>query len=427
MIKVDYHDEEGLKDFLSVTQMPKHSFDYYLVEALPNPDDDVLANVPDRYNPKAKFYPWVELKILYTVDGMGNLNGRLLVAKEDGYKYLTNLAPVKDVDVSKLYTLNHVGSFGYELPVGGDRNNKESIPVRIVWSVEASTEANPAEMKQVSLSKENDDEALALSNLVYAGGNNIERLSNYIRYLTNLPNLTNVPTGDRYIELHYVWQGRSILVYACLVSNRPYMLLDRIDGVTDDMKKMIQQELTAKLGLCGYVITKGNEKVTGKLRWSVEVNLRSQPSTSQPEMGTVPRPQDPTLIRINEIFNTPCYQPGEEYDAIFSIKSKNGNHSRVTFRARIYNLNGENIKMPMFSLYVNTGYTSTWTNVYTTAWTSPVDGDTDDTVTDIGAISIIPIPGEEGRLYRAVYHPHTPTYSHAKIASKTSIPAFDID
>lgn len=113
MIKVDYHDEEGLKDFLSVTQMPKHSFDYYLVEALPNPDDDVLANVPDRYKPKAKFYPWVELKILYTVDGMGNLNGRLLVAKDDGYKYLTNLAPVKDVDISKLHTLNHVGSFGY--------------------------------------------------------------------------------------------------------------------------------------------------------------------------------------------------------------------------------------------------------------------------------------------------------------------------
>lgn len=55
------------------------------------------------------------------------------------------------------------------------------------------------------------------------------------------------------------------------------------------------------------------------------------------------------------------------------------------------------------------------------------DGDTDGTVTDMGAISIIPIPGEEGRLYRAVYHPHTPTYSHAKIASRTSIPAFDID
>jgi len=322
--------------------------------------------------------------------------------------------------------LNRVGSFGYELPVGGDRNNKESIPVRIVWSVEASTEANPVETKQVSLSKENDDEALALSNLLYVGGNNIERLSNYIRYLTNLSNLTNVPTGDRYIELHYVWQGRSILVYACLVSNRPYMLLDRIDGVTDDMKKIIQQELTAKLGLCTYVITKGNEKVTGKLRWSVEVNLRSQSST-QPEMGTAPRPQDPALIKINEIFNTPCYQPGEEYDAIFSIKSKNGNHSRATFRARIYNLNGENIKMPMFSLYVNTGYTSTWTNVYTTAWISPVDEDTDGTVTDMGAISIIPIPGEEGRLYRAVYHPHTPTYSHAKIASRTSIPAFDID
>ena len=406
--------------------MTKRSFDYYLVEALPNPDDDVLANVPDMYKPKAKYYPWVELKILYTVDGMGNLNGRLLVAKEDGYKYLTNLAPVKDVDVSKLYTLNRVGSFGYELPVGGDRNNKESIPVRIVWSVEASTEVHPAEMKRVSLPNEGEDEALALSNLVYVGGNNIERLTNYIRYMTNLPNLTNVPIGDRYIELHYVWQGRSILVYACLISNRPYMLLDRIDGVTDDMKKMIQQELTAKLGLSTYVITKGDEKVTGKLRWSVGVNLRSQSST-QPEMGTAPRPQDPTLIKINEIFNTPCYQPGEEYDAIFSIKSKNSNHSRVTFRARIYNLNGENIKMPMFSLYVNTGYTSTWTNVYTTAWISPVDGDTDGTVTDMGAISIIPIPGEEGRLYRAVYHSHTPTYSNAKIASRTSIPAFDID
>ena len=426
MIKVDYHDEEGLKDFLSVTQMPKHSFDYYLVEALPNPDDDVLANVPDGYKPKAKFYPWVELKILYTVDGMGNLNGRLLVAKEDGYKYLTNLAPVKDVDVSKLYSLNRVGSFGYELPVGGDRNNKESIPVRIVWSVEASTEANPAEMKRVWLSNEGED-ATILSNLVYAGGNNVERLSNYIRYMTNLPNLINVNMATLDTGLHYVWQGRSILVYACLLSNRPYMLLDRIDGVTDDMKKIIQQELTAKLGLCNYIITKGDEKVTGKLRWSVEVNLRSQPSTPQPEIGTAPRPQDPTLIKINEIFNTPCYQPGEEYDAIFSIKSKNGNHSRVTFRARIYNLNGESIKMPMFSLYVNTGYTSTWTNVYTTAWISPVDGDTDGTVTDMGAISIIPIPEEEGRLYRAIYHPHTPTYSRAKIASKTAIPAFDID
>lgn len=426
MIKVDYHDEEGLKDFLSVTQMPKHSFDYYLVEALPNPDDDVLANVPDRYKPKAKFYPWVELKILYTVDGMGNLNGRLLVAKEDGYKYLTNLAPVKDVDVSKLYTLNCVGSFGYELPVGGDRNNKESIPVRIVWSVEASTEANPAEMKQVSLSNEGEDAAI-LSNLVYAGGNNIERLSNYIRYITNLPNLINVNMATLDIGLHYVWQGRSILVYACLLSNRPYMLLDRIDGVTDDMKKIIQQESAVLQGQCKFMATQGDEKIPGIVRWTVEVNLRSKPAMSQPEMGTAPRPQDPALIKINEIFGTPCYQPGEEYDAIFSIKSKNGNHSRATFRARIYNLNGENIKMPMFSLYVNTGYTSTWTNVYTTAWISPVDGDTDGTVTDMGAISITPIPGEEGRLYRAVYHPHTPTYSNAKIASKTAIPAFDID
>ena len=426
MIKVDYHDEEGLKDFLSVTQMPKHSFDYYLVEALPNPDDDALANVPDRYKPKAKYYPWVELKILYTVDGMGNLNGRLLVAKEDGYKYLTNLAPVKDVDVSKLYTLNRVGSFGYELPVGGDRNNKESIPVRIVWSVEASTEANPAEMKRVWLSNEGDD-ATILSNLVYAGGNNVERLSNYIRYMTNLPNLINVNMATLDIGLHYVWQGRSILVYACLVSNRPYMLLDRIDGVTDDMKKIIQQESAVLQGQCRFMVTQGDEKIPGVVRWAVKVNLRSKPAISQPEMGTAPRPQDPALIKINEIFNTPCYQPGEEYDAIFSIKSKNGNHSRTTFRARIYNLNGEHIKMPMFSLYVNTGYTSTWTNVYTTAWISPVDGDTDGTVTDMGAISIIPIPGEEGRLYRAVYHPHTPTYSHAKIANKTSIPAFDID
>ena len=406
--------------------MTKHSFDYYLVEALPNPDDDVLSNVPDRYKPKAKFYPWIELKILYTVDGMGNLNGRLLVAKEDGYKYLTNLAPVKDVDTSKLYTLNRVGSFGYELPVGGDRNNKESIPVRIVWSVEASTEANPAEMKRVWLSNEGED-AIILSNLVYAGGNNVERLSNYIRYMTNLPNLINVNMAALDIGLHYVWQGRSILVYACLLSNRPYVLLDRIDGVTDDMKKIIQQESAVLQGRCKFMVTQGDEKIPGIVRWTVGVNLRSQPAISQPEIGTAPRPQDPALIKINEIFNTPCYQPGEEYDAIFSIKSKNGNHSRVTFRARVYNLNGENIKMPMFSLYVNTGYTSTWTNVYTTAWISPVDGNTDGTVTDMGAISIIPIPGEEGRLYRAVYHPHTPTYSHAKIASKTAIPAFDID
>lgn len=425
MIKVNYHDEEGLKDFLSVAQMTKHSFDYYLVEALPNPDDDALANVSDRYKPKAKFYPWVELKIQYTVDGMGNLNGRLLVAKEDGYKYLTNLAPVKDVDISKLYSLNRVGSFGYELPVGGDRNNKESIPVRIVWSVEASTEANPAEMKRAWLSNEGEDAAI-LSNLIYAGGNNVERLSNYIRYMTNLPNLINVNIAALDIGLHYVWQGRSILVYACLLSNRPYMLLDRIDGVTDDMKKIIQQESAVLQGQCKFMVTQGDEKIPGVVRWTVEVNLRSQPST-QPEMGTAPRSQDPTLIKINEIFNTPCYQPGEGYDAIFSIKSKNGNHSRVTFRARIYNLNGEHIKMPMFSLYVNTGYTSTWTNVYTTAWISPVDGDTDGTVTDMGAISIIPMPGEEGRLYRAVYYPHTPTYSHAKIASKTAIPAFDID
>ena len=424
MIKVDYHDEEGLKDFLSVAQISKHDFNDYLVEALANLDDDALANVPDRYKPKAKFYPWIELKILYIHDGMGNLNGKLLMAKDGRYEYLTNLAIIRKVDVTKQYNMNCVGSFGYELSVDDD---KESKTVRIVWSVETIEGVHPVKTKQLTLSKENDDEAIALSNLLYIGGNNIERLNKYIRYLTNLPNLTNVPTGDRYIELHYVWQGRSILVYACLVSNRPYMLLDRIDGVTDDMKKMIQQELTAKLGLCTYVITKGDEKVTGKLRWSVEINLRSQPSTPQPEMGTAPRPQDPTLIKINDVFGTPCYQPGEEYDAIFSIKSKNGNHSRATFRARIYNLNGEHIKMPMFSLYVNTGYTSTWTNVYTTAWISPVDEGTDGTVTDMGAISIIPIPGEEGRLYRAVYHPHTPTYSNAKIASKTAIPAFNID
>lgn len=421
MIKVNYHDEEGLKDFLSVAKISKHNFNHYLVEALADEDGGMVDIFGDDQI-DAKYYPWVELKIHYTVDGAGNYNGALLVAKEDGYKYITNLATVKNVDTNKLYFINCVGSFGYELPVGDD---KEPKVVRIVWSVEFSAEVHPVEMKRVSLSKEDVSDAIVLSNLVYIGGNSVKRLTNYIQYITNLPSLTNVSATD--MGLHYVWQGRSILVYATLVANRPYMLLDRIDGVTDDMKKMVQQELTARSGLCEYVLTKGDEKVTGKLRWSVELNLRSQPSAPQPVMGTAPRPQDPALIKINEIFNTPCYQPGEEYDAIFSIKSKNGNHSRVTFRARIYNLNGEHIKMPMFSLYVNTGYTSTWTNVYTTAWISPVDGDTDGTVTDMGAISIIPIPGEEGRLYRAVYHPHTPTYSNAKIASKTAIPAFDID
>ena len=413
----DYIDVEGLKDFLSMAQMNKDKLNYYLVEALAEEDGGML-DIFGNNQIEARYYPWVELKVVYVSDDEGGFNGRLLFAKKDGgYGYLTNLDISNTTDLTNI---NQIGSFEYELPVDGDKQPKI---VRVVWTVEFHAKAHPVELKKISLSKEDDDSALVLSNLVYAGGNSIERLTSYIRYLISIPN------PDRNIDksLHYVWQGKSILVYACLVSNRPYMLLDRIDGVTDNMKKLIQQGSRALSGRCNYVLTMGNEKIPGTISWTVEVNLRNQTTLSQPVMGTAPRPQDPTLIKINEIFNTPCYQPGEEYDAIFSIKSKNGNHSRTTFRARIYNLNGENIKMPMFSLYVNTEYTSTWTNVYTTAWISPVDGDTDGTVTDMGAISIIPIPGEEGRLYRAVYHPHTPTYSHAKIANRTSIPAFDID
>ena len=195
-------------------------------------------------------------------------------------------------------------------------------------------------------------------------------------------------------------------------------------------------EMVRNLGDHGVIVS---EDVHGK-RVEVEYELNILVSTDDTESNNTDTPEPTTTITeitmgglrfktINIVSLFPEIRTSKDwnFEKSFRIVQPGVYHDDTVFRARIYNLNGEHIKMPMFSLYVNTGYTSTWTNVYTTAWISPVDEGTDGTVTDMGAISIIPIPGEEGRLYRAVYHPHTPTYSHAKIASKTSIPAFDID